>query len=216
VRFPFIVFDLDGTLIDGYAAIADALGDAMRRLGRTELALERVRGMVGRGLEHLLEEAVGKDQAAEGVRFFRERYPVIAVEKSELMPGVSDVLAELEKRGYVMAVASNKPARFSRLILEAKGIGDHFLVIAGPDEVTPPKPDPAMLRAMMRVARASPSETLVVGDMEIDAEMARSAGCRVVLVPGGSRTREELVRVDADAVLETLSELPPWLERPVE
>lgn len=212
MRVPFIVFDLDGTLIDGYAAIADALADAMRRLGRESLPIAQVRAMVGHGLERLLEQAVGEEQAAEGVRLFRERYPAVAVEKSVLMPGVPDVLAELDRRGHVMAVASNKPARFSRLILDAKGVGDYFLVIAGPDEEIPPKPDPAMLRAMMRVARVSPDETLVVGDMEIDAQMARGAGTRVALVPGGSRTREELARVDADAVLPTLGELPGWLD----
>ena len=119
----FVVFDLDGTLIDGYAAIADALSHAMRRLGREELPLESVRGMVGHGLERLMEKAVGPDLAAEGVRLFRERYPQVAVEKSELMPGVPEVLVELERRGHALAVASNKPARFSRLILEAKASG---------------------------------------------------------------------------------------------
>ena len=69
-----------------------------------------------------------------------------------------------------------------------------------------------MLRAMMGLARASPGETLVVGDMEIDAEMARAAGCRVVLVPNGSRTREELAGVPADALLTNLTELPDWIE----
>ena len=208
----FVVFDLDGTLIDGYAAIADALSYAMRRLGREELARESVRGMVGHGLERLVEKAVGPDLAPEGVRLFRERYPQIAVEMTDLMPGVPEVLADLERRGHVLAVASNKPARFSRLILEAKGVGDRFLVISGPDEVTPPKPDPAMLRAMMGLARASPTETLVVGDMEIDAEMARAGGCRVVLIPSGSRTREELDGVPVDALLANLTELPDWIE----
>lgn len=208
----FVVFDLDGTLIDGYAAIADALSYAMRRLGRVELARESVRGMVGHGLERLVEKAVGPDLAPEGVRLFRERYPQIAVEMTDLMPGVPEVLADLERRGHVLAVASNKPARFSRLILEAKGVGDRFLVISGPDEVTPPKPDPAMLRAMMGLARASPAETLVVGDMEIDAEMARAGGCRVVLIPSGSRTREELDGVPVDALLANLTELPDWIE----
>jgi Haloacid dehalogenase-like hydrolase len=65
----FVVFDLDGTLIDGYAAIGDALGFAMRRLGVPELSPERVRAMVGRGLETLLEDAVGAERAAEGVCF---------------------------------------------------------------------------------------------------------------------------------------------------
>ena len=78
---PFIVFDLDGTLIDGYAAIGDALAYAMEGVGARPLPAERVRGMVGHGLESLLEEAVGLDRAAEGVRLFRERYPLVAVEK---------------------------------------------------------------------------------------------------------------------------------------
>ena len=64
----FVVFDLDGTLIDGYAAIADALSYAMQRLEREELPLESVRGMVGHGLERLMEKAVGPDLAPEGVR----------------------------------------------------------------------------------------------------------------------------------------------------
>ena len=76
---PFLVFDLDGTLIDGYEAIADALAYAMERLGETPLPLVRVRRMVGHGLESLLEEAVGTERAAEGVRLFRERYPEVAV-----------------------------------------------------------------------------------------------------------------------------------------
>jgi len=117
---PFLVFDLDGTLIDGYEAIADALAFAMGRLGEAPLPLPRVRRMVGHGLESLLEEAVGKDRAAEGVRLFRERYPEVAVEKSHLMPGVAETLDVLGSRGHRMALASNKPARFSRMILEAK------------------------------------------------------------------------------------------------
>jgi phosphoglycolate phosphatase len=207
----FVVFDLDGTLIDGYAAIADALSYAMRRLGREELPLEGVRAMVGHGLERLMEKALGPDLVSDGVRLFRERYPEVAVEKTELMPGVPEVLAELDRCGHVLAVASNKPARFSRLILDAKGVADRFLVISGPDERIPPKPEPAMLRAMMGLARATPAETLVVGDMEIDAEMARAAGCRVVLVPGGSRSREELAEAGADALLGDLTELPAWI-----
>ena len=81
------------------------------------------------------------------------------------------------------------------MILEASGVSRYFLEIAGPDEKTPTKPDPAMLRALMRAADASPGETVVVGDMEVDSEFARAAGCRVVLVPGGSRAREDLERV---------------------
>ena len=138
----FVVFDLDGTLIDGYDAIGDALAYAMERLGKTALAPEAVRGMVGHGIERLLEKAVGRERAAEGVRLFRERYPRVALAKTRLLPDVPEVLAELDARGHPMAVASNKPARFSRMILDARRVSRYFLEIAGPDEKTPTKPDP--------------------------------------------------------------------------
>ena len=205
------MFDLDGTLIDGYEAIAEALGHAMTRFGEAPLPLERVRRMVGEGIEVLLEKAVGRDRAAEGVALFRERYAPIAVEKTRLMPGVREVLGELARRGHAMAVASNKPAAFSRLILEASGVASHFLEIAGPDAETPAKPDPAMLRRLMRAAGVEPGETIAVGDMEVDFEFGRAAGCRVALVAGGSRSREELWRIPADAHFDRLADLPPWL-----
>lgn len=211
-RPPFLVFDLDGTLIDGYAAIGDALGYAMERLGAPPPSAVEVRAMVGHGLERLLEKAVGPERAEEGVRLFRQRYPEVAVEKSHLMPGVEQVLAALESRGHPMAVASNKPARFSRMILEAKGVAGNLRGVGGPDGQTPAKPDPTMLVRLMAQVGAACAETIVVGDMEVDFEFARAAGCRVVLIPNGSRTREELAGVEPDAFLDSIAELPAWLE----
>lgn len=207
----FIVFDLDGTLIDGYAGITDALGFAMESLGIAPLPEEQVRVMVGEGLERLLEKAVGADLVPRGVLLFRERYAQVVDEKTTLLPDVRAVLAALAAGGHTMAVASNKPARFSRRILVAKGVADRFRAIAGPDEETPPKPHPTMLVRLMEDWNAVPGETVVVGDMEIDAEMARAAGCRSVLVPGGSRTEEELALVPADAHLPRLADLPAWI-----
>jgi phosphoglycolate phosphatase len=206
-----VVFDLDGTLIDGYAAIGEALTHATERLGVPAVPPDRVRVLVGHGLERLLETVVGAERAAEGVRLFREKYPDIAVAGSHLMPGARDVLDALAADGYDLALASNKPARFSRLILEAREIARYFRGVGGPDDATPAKPDPAMLRMLMRNAGASPTTTLVVGDMEVDVEFARAAGCRVAVVPGGSRSREELLRAGPDALLEGLAGVPAWV-----
>jgi len=208
-----IVFDLDGTLIDGYDGITDALGFAMQRLGFAPLPQGKVRGMVGQGLEKLLEKAVGAGLVPEGVRLFRERYAVVADEKTLLMPDVSEVLELLSRGGHLLAVASNKPAEFSRRILAGKGVAGKFFAIAGPDAAMPPKPDPAMLLEVMGRAGAPPGRTVAVGDMEIDAETARSAGCRCVLVDGGSRSPRELAAVSADAHLTRLALLPDWVEQ---
>jgi len=208
-----VVFDLDGTLVDGYAAIADALAFAMQRLGEEPIPFDRVRSMVGHGLDRLLEDAVGAARAAEGVRLFRERYADVAVSHTHLLPGAASTVAVLAAAGHTMAVASNKPARFSRQILEANGLAAAFAEIAGPDAETPPKPDPAMLRRMVADAGETPGTTVVVGDMEVDYEFARAAGCRVVLIPSGSRTPEELSGLTPDGFLASISELPDWLKK---
>jgi phosphoglycolate phosphatase len=208
-----IVFDLDGTLIDGYDGITDALDFAMERLGRTPLAVEQVRGMVGEGLERLIEKAIGRDLVSRGVELFRERYAEVADAKTRLMPDVPAVLDLLAAAGHVMSVASNKPADFSRRILSAKGIAARFLSVGGPGPGVPPKPHPEMLRRMMDAAGAGARDTVVVGDMEIDAEFARAGGCHAVLVAGGSRSAEELAKVAADAHLSRLSELTGWIDR---
>jgi phosphoglycolate phosphatase len=213
VRQPgLVVFDLDGTLVDGYAAIEEALGFAMRRMGFLPATPGEVRRMVGEGLERLLEKAVGPSRAAEGVRLFRERYPEVAVEMTELMPDVREVLDALESAGWRMIVTSNKPTLFSRMILEAEEIAGYFQSVEGPDAEAPPKPDPAMLHRALRRLRIPASEAVVVGDMVIDARFGRAAGCRVALVPGGSGTKEELEAAGADVVLERLKALPGWLK----
>jgi phosphoglycolate phosphatase len=211
VTAPLLVFDLDGTLIDGYAAIGEALSYAMERLGLQPPSEPQVRVMVGHGLEKLLEDAVGRELAPQGVLLFRQRYPEVAVAGSFLLPGVAETLDVLRGSGYRMALASNKPARFSRLILEAKGVAGNFFTIEGPDEATPAKPDPTMLRRILEKAGAPASESIVIGDMEVDAAFARAAGSRVVLIPNGSRSRQELASVPSDALLDTFAELPAWL-----
>ena len=208
----FIVFDLDGTVIDGYDGITDALGYAMESLGRRPIPAERVRVLVGQGLERLIEKALGPELIAQGVKLFRERYAQVADEKTSLLPDVPKVLAALAAAGDTMAVASNKPSDFSRRILSGKGVAGYFTSIGGPAPDVPPKPDGEMLRRLMRDAGAVAEETVVVGDMEIDAQFARSVGCLVALVPGGSRSQTELAEVDADVHLSRLAELPGWLD----
>ncbi len=208
-----VVFDLDGTLIDGYEGIHDALAFAMTRLGLPVPDRARIREMVGHGLESLLDRAAGPGLAAEGVRLFRERYRDVAVDGSRVLPGVDETLRRLADGGRVLSVASNKPSRFSRMILEAKGIAGRFAAIVGPDPAHPPKPDPAMLRSLLPAMGAEPRETACVGDMEVDVEFARAGGCRAVVVPSGSRSADFLRGAGADAMIDSIAELPDALAR---
>jgi phosphoglycolate phosphatase len=213
MRGDGVVFDLDGTLIDGYDAIHDALTYSLSRLNLPVPTRRETREMVGHGLERLIEMAAGPDRVPEGVRLFREHYPEVAVEKSRLMPGVKPVLEELERRGFPMSLASNKPSAFSRLILEARGVAGYFREIIGPDDRHPPKPDPKMLRSLIAAMGSRAESTVCVGDMEVDVEFARAAGCPVIVIPSGSRSREFLAGAGADLLIDSLEDLPAALTR---
>jgi len=215
-RVRGIVFDLDGTLIDSYDAIAESLNHAMRALGHPVVPLALVRRLVGRGLESLIERAIrhvdpsadcGVSTIARAVRLFRQRYDVICVEKTRLLPGVSETLAALSDRGYRLSVATNKPSYFAVRLLDGLGVGRFLDKVMGPDLVSRPKPDPEMVRAALEAMGVDASSALYVGDMPIDVETARAAGLTVVVLPTGSSDRAELATAGADLLLSSASEL---------
>ena len=213
-RVRGIVFDLDGTLIDSYEAIALSLNVALKQAGAPPKSIEEVRGMVGLGLETLIERALGgKNGVEEGVRNFRAHYDRICVEKTTLLPEVAATLRELDGRGYLMCVATNKPSYFAWRLLEGLHVRRYITDVFGPDNVEHRKPHPEMVQSAMESMGITASETLYVGDMEVDFDFARAAGCRVVLIPGGSRSRGELLALAPDALLESIAELPAWLQR---
>jgi len=214
-RIRGIVFDLDGTLIDSYAAIAESLNVALDRAGMPAKSVEEVRGMVGLGLETLIERALGgKDGVEEGVRRFRAHYDRICVEKTTLLPEVSATLRELDQREYLMSVATNKPSYFAWRILEGLQVRRYITDVFGPDNVEHRKPHPEMvLRAMERM-RVTASQTLYVGDMEVDIETARAARVPVIVVPSGSRSEEELRAAGPDRLIQSFRDLLPLLPGP--
>ena len=211
--FRGVIFDLDGTLIDSYDAITASLNHALTRLGEPELPVDRVRRMVGQGLESLVARAVGEDRVGEGVRLFREHYARVAVPTTTALPGVVPTLRALRGRGYHMGVTSNKPARFGSLILDALEMSPYLSGVLGPDVVEHPKPHPEMVHRMLEILELTPDEAVYVGDMGVDAETCRNAGVVCWLIPSGSCTAEELATAGGDRVLtsfpQLLEDLPP-------
>jgi len=215
-----IVFDLDGTLIDSYEAIAESLNKALVELGRAPLEVSRVRAMVGRGLETLIERALGVDAGCESetvaraVTLFRRHYDQICVGRTRLLPEVSETLGVLRVRGYRMSVATNKPSHFARRLLDALGVGERFDIVMGPELVSHHKPHPEMVLAALRAMRVAPREAVYVGDMKVDVQTARAAGMPVVVLPTGSSDLEELERSGADLILTSFSALLDLLPGP--
>jgi phosphoglycolate phosphatase len=209
--FRGIIFDFDGTLVDSYEAIATSLNHARAAFSLAPSGTAEVTGMVGQGLEQLIAKSLGAPNVDEGVRLFREKYETICCEMTTLLPQVKETIEEMEKRGYQMGIATNKPSYFARSILNHLEMDHLFEEVVGPNDVGKPKPDPEMIELVMMRFGLGPDETLYVGDMLIDIEAARNAGIPIYAVPTGSATREALLGGRPDRLLHKFSELLNFL-----
>lgn len=208
-----VLFDLDGTLIDSAPDIADAVNRLMRLNRLPDHSLSAVRGMIGYGIETLVERAfrahgVQLDPAGLNQQHRRmlEIYGDHLTVRTTVMPGAKSALEELRSCRLRTAVVTNKPEGFSRRILFAFGLMDGVDVVVGGDSGFRKKPAPDMLLGACRILGLAPEDVLMVGDNEADVVSCRAAGVRSVVVRGGyaQAPAEEL---GADRVIDSLREL---------
>lgn len=208
LRYRAVLFDLDGTLVDSYNALAEAVNYARRQQGLEELSAVRIRDFVGDGLERLLQRAFNVSTVPRSVQdAFESRYDEICCEESKVLADVEATLEELHKLGVAMAVCTNKPTSFSRKILSFLNLANYFRDIVGPDVAGARKPDAQHVLRTLESTRCEPSQALFVGDMPIDVHAARASGIDVAVVPTGSSSEEQLRASRPDHYLERFADL---------
>ena len=208
LRYRAVLFDLDGTLVDSYAALADAVNFARRSHGHDDLPEGRIKEFVGDGLEKLLERAFATSEVPHGaVEAFESRYEEICCLESRVLDDVHDTLAQLAALGLQMAVCTNKPTGFSTKILDHLQLAQFFRAIVGPDAAGARKPDAQHVLYALDATRCEKRDALFVGDMPIDVRAARNSGIDVAVVATGSSTIDELRGSRPDHVLNRFSDL---------
>ena len=208
LRYRAVLFDLDGTLVDSYAALAEAVNHARRQHGLEDLSEAQIRCFVGDGLEKLLQRAFGSAVIPAGaVQAFEERYDEICCAESRVLDDVDVTLDQLSGLGVAMGVCTNKPTSFSVKILEALRLAPYFRAIVGPDQAGARKPQPEHLLHTLKAMHCVAEEALFVGDMPIDVRAARNSSIDVAVIPTGSSTSEELRAAKPDHFLRRFSDL---------
>ena len=182
-----VIFDLDGTLVDSCADLATAVNLMRAHFGFPALAMEAIRGYVGNGVKMLVTRALRGTNVDvdEALQVQMPIYRAHAVDKTALYPGVYEGLRCLRERGYVLAVATNKPAESCDLILTHLGIFDWFIAVLAAGRCPVLKPAPDMINSIMETAGVTPDNTWVVGDNYTDLEAARRAGAKSIFVTYG-------------------------------
>lgn len=212
--YKLLVFDWDGTLMDSEARIVSCLSMTLSDLGLPALARDTLLNVIGLGLPEAVATLLPQADT-DLIRCFIDRYRYHFLSdhhaQAVLFPGAKDVLIELDRQGYLLAVATGKGRRGLDRSLEDTGCGTLFAQSRCADE-TASKPHPRMLLEIMDVLGVEPRETLMIGDTEYDLQMARNAGAHALAVSYGVHTRERLLACAPLGCLETITEILPWLE----
>ena len=210
--FQAAIVDLDGTLVDTLGDFTVALNGTLAELALPTLERAAIERMVGKGSEHLIRSAlhaVGAhaDRFRDAWEAYQRHYDATNGRHAEVYPGAAEGLRRLREAGLRLACVTNKPQRFARDLLAAKGLLDAFEHVFGGDAFEHKKPHPQPLLKACEALGSEPARTLMVGDSSNDAAAARAAGCPVVLVTYGYNHGEPVTAVDADAWVETLAAL---------
>jgi phosphoglycolate phosphatase len=191
-NLKLIIFDLDGTLIDAYPAIINSVNYTLRKLHYPKQDPLVIKKSVGWGDKNLLEPFVSAHDLKKALNLYRKYHKTALLKGSRLFPGVKGVLEHLKKKGYKLAVASNRPTRFSLILIRHLGIKRNFDYVLCADKLRRGKPYPDILNKIMQRFHCSPRESLYVGDMVIDVQAGRGAKVKTIIVSTGSSTPKEI------------------------
>jgi phosphoglycolate phosphatase len=198
-----VLFDLDGTLADSLADLANAVNWALTQLGCPTHPVNSYRLMVGDGARQLCERALPADRqdlVEETLRLMRNRYSDHCFELTRLYEGIPEMVSALAER-YQLAVLSNKPDHFTKRMITHYFNPSPFSVVRGQLPDVPLKPDPTAALQIAGELAVPPPQWLYLGDTNTDMRTARAAGMHPVGVLWGFRDREELVESGAEHIV---------------
>ncbi len=212
------IFDLDGTLLNSLRDFAECCNAALATEGLPPHPEDNYRFYVGNGADALLQQTIPQDAQGTAIaRRVRERYLKAyrhrSVTQATFYDGALEMLRKLKAQGIVTAVVTNKPDEITQPLVQRflSGLIDYAY---GRSDALPPKPDPTMVRMVMRQAGVSEQDTIFAGDSDVDIFTGQAADIDTVGVLWGFRPREELEEAGAKLLAGDMEELYRYITAP--
>ncbi|WP_129648620.1 HAD family hydrolase [Bacteroides salyersiae] len=207
-----VIFDLDGTLLNTIADLANSTNYALKVLGYPIHEPDKYNFMVGNGINKLFERALPDgEKTEENVLRVRQEfvpyYDQHNADKSRPYPGVTELLETLQTAGMQLAVASNKYQTATEKLIAHYFPNIKFTAVFGQREGIPVKPDPIIVKEILQIAKVQEEETLYVGDSGVDMQTAINAGVTSCGVTWGFRPRTELESFHPDHIVDNAEEI---------
>ncbi len=216
-HFPLLVFDWDGTLVDSIERIVTSLQFASKKTVDINLSAEQARDVIGLGLM----EAIGKlhpeldakqnlGELNEIADAYRQHYMYDNAVPAPLFNGVNDLLNQLRKDGYTLAISTGKSRAGLEQSINEHNLAHHFVTTRCAGE-NKSKPHPEMLHEILQELNFSASQTLMIGDSEHDLKMASNANINSIGVTHGVHDETTLNKHKPLACLTDITELSTFL-----
>ncbi|MFA6175227.1 MAG: HAD family hydrolase [Phycisphaerae bacterium] len=209
MMYKAAIFDLDGTLVDSVADLADAFNYGLEQFGQPKRTIDELRKMIGDGIRITISRALAQDKQEFIDRVaekMREKYATICLDKTKPYDGIPEAVAELGKKGIRLAVLTNKDQAMAQKIVEHFFPGS-FEIIRGTTGIDPVKPDPKAGMQIIKYFGIAPGQAVFVGDSSADIQAAKACGSYSVGVSWGLRLADELRRNEADLIISNPCEL---------
>ena len=194
-----IIFDLDGTIIDTRADLANAVNMTREHFRLPALSKDEIVGYVGNGLTKLMERSF-HDKPEVDIKnansIFMKFYSDYLIIETALYPGVTEGLERIAEKKYPMAVLSNKPGELCRKITAHFGLGRYFFTVMGGGDASGLKPEPGGIFDIIKDAGergfSGTSENIwIIGDNYTDLDAAKNAGIKSIFCTFGFGNRRD-------------------------
>jgi len=205
--FKLVIFDIDGTIVDAYGAIEKSINYTLKKLGYPKAKMSVVKRMVGHGDRNFVDCFVEKKDSDEGLKLYRKHHEKALLRYSKVIPGARQLLRGLKKKGYKLAIASNRPPRYSMILLKHLDLLKYFDAVECARDKSENKPKPFLIPKILKKLRIKKAEALYVGDMTVDVHAGHNAGVKVVAVLGGSSSHSELRKAGPCGITRKISGL---------
>ncbi|MEQ3640418.1 MAG: phosphoglycolate phosphatase [Alteromonas sp.] len=215
------IFDLDGTLVDSVPDLASALNNALNDVGMATFSESTIRNWVGNGARVLVErglsgntdantqqcKSISNELIDHTFQRFLYHYDLNVCRASTLYPHVYDTLSALSRKGYTLALVTNKPKKFIAPIVEAFKVESFFSLFIGGDSLKEKKPSPLPLNHVCKTLNVKANECVMVGDSKNDILAANAASMRSVGLTYGYNYGEDIGAHNPDWVFDDFSRI---------
>jgi phosphoglycolate phosphatase len=206
MHFKAACFDLDGTLLDSLADLANCTNKILLKRGYPQHPEEAYRYFVGEGAKMLMTRVLPEEVRTESLieecrQDFETTYRECWDEQTVPYKNIPELLDTLYRRKLKLTVLSNKPHEFTLLAVNKLLPSWNFEMILGQREGVPPKPDPTAMLEICEKLEIPTGSFIYLGDTATDMQTSVAAGCFSVGVLWGFRSEEELRDNGAKAIV---------------